>query len=128
VKPELRRVGSMQSPVVVIDNFCGSCDQAFAAAEAFAPFPPINRDSYYPGLRRVIDRADEPANAYVEDLCQRSAQFIAGAFDVEGFDLLEASFSMVTAKPSELREAQRAPHIDKTDKKYISLRQYLRNK
>jgi hypothetical protein len=126
VKPELRRVGSMQSPVVVIDNFCGSCDQAVAAAEALAPFPPINRDSYYPGLRRVVDRADGPANHYVEDLCQRSAQFIAGAFNVEGFDLLEASFSMVTAKPSELREAQRAPHFDSTDQKYFALLHYLR--
>ena len=126
MKPELRLVGSSQSPVVVIDDFCGACDEAVGIAQSLAPFPPIRSDSYYPGLRRLIDPADGAANAYVEDLCRRAAQFIAGAFDVDGFDLLEASFSMVTAKPSELREAQRAPHFDSTDQKYFALLHYMR--
>ena len=33
---------------------------------------------------------------------------------------------MVTAKPSELRAAQRAPHFDSTDQKYYALLHYLR--
>lgn len=126
MKPELRRVGSMQSPLVVIDDFSGACDEAVAIAQSLAPFPPIRADSYYPGLRRVIEPTDATANDYVEELCRRSAQFIAGAFDVDGFDLLEASFSMVTARPSDLREAQRAPHFDSTDQKYFALLHYLR--
>lgn len=126
MKPELRRVGSSQSPVVVIDNFSGEAEQAAAIADGLAPFPPINRDSYYPGVRRIIDRCDGDANAYVERLCERAAQFIAGAFDVDGFDLLEASFSMVTANPLELRDAQRAPHFDSTDQKYYAVLHYLR--
>jgi hypothetical protein len=126
VKPELRRMGSMQSPVVVIDEFSGEADAAASLADAIAPFPQVGNANYYPGVRRYIGRSDGAANAYVERLCERAAQFIAGAFDVDGFDLLEASFSIVTAKPSELRAAQRAPHFDSTDQKYFALLHYLR--
>lgn len=126
MKPELRRVGSSQSPVVVIDDFSGEAERAASFASALAPFPPIRSDSYYPGVRRIIDPSDTDANDYVERLCQSAAQFIAGAFDVDGFDLLEASFSMVSAEPSELRPAQRAPHFDSTDPKYLAVLHYLR--
>ena len=126
MKPELRRVGSMQSPVVVIDEFSGAAEEVASIADSLAPFPPVGNANYYPGLRRFIGRGDAEANAYVERLCERAAQFIAGAFDVDGFDLLEASFSMVTAKPTELRAAQRAPHFDSTDQKYLALLHYLR--
>lgn len=126
MKPELRRVGSMQSPIVVIDDFSGESEAAAAIADELAPFPHINSESYYPGVRRLIQPSDLSANAYVERLCERAAQFIAGAFDVDGFDLLEASFSMVTTKPSDLRAAQRAPHFDSTDQKYYAVLHYLR--
>jgi hypothetical protein len=124
VKPELRRFGTSQSPVVVIDDFSGSLDPILKVADDLAPYPPPG--NYYPGLRRIITASDCAANAYVERTCERAAQFIAGAFDVDGFDLIEASFSMVTAKPSELRSAQRAPHFDSTDQKYYALLHYLR--
>ena len=126
MKPELRRVGNTQSPVVVIDDFSGEAEAAASIADSLAPFPQVGSANYYPGVRRFIGRDDGAANAYVERLCERSAQFIAGAFDVDGFDLLEASFSMVTARPSELRSAQRAPHFDSTDQKYFALLHYLR--
>ncbi|WP_395621867.1 DUF6445 family protein [Sphingomonas daechungensis] len=126
MKPELRRVGSLQSPVVVIDDFSGAAEEAALLADSLAPFPPIGRDSYYPGVRRIIERSDEAANAYVERLCEDAAQFIAGAFDVDGFDLLEASFSMVSARPDQLRPAQRAPHFDSTDPRYFAVLHYLR--
>lgn len=126
MKPELRRVGKSQSPVVVIDDFSGEAEEAASIADALAPFPPINSASYYPGVRRLIELTDAAANTYVERLCERAAQFIAGAFEIDGFDLLEASFSMVTAKPSELSGAQRAPHFDSTDQKYYAILHYLR--
>jgi len=78
------------------------------------------------GLRRVIGSADGPASDYVEDICRVSAQFIAGAFDIESFTLLEASFSMVTTKPSDLSRPQRAPHFDSPDPKHFALLHYLR--
>ena len=125
VKPELRHVGESQSPVVVIDDFSGRADQIAAIAEALAPFPAI-AGNYYPGLRRVITPEDGEANVYVERTCNDAAQFIAGAYDIDGFALLEASFSMVTTKPAELSLRQRAPHFDSTDPKYYALLHYLR--
>lgn len=118
-------MGESQSPVVVIDDFSGRADDIAALAEALAPFPYIE-GNYYPGVRRIISSEDADANTYVERTCNDAAQFIAGAFDVEGFDLLEASFSMVTMRPSELRPPQRAPHFDSTDQKYFALLHYLR--
>ena len=124
MKPELRRVGNCQAPVVVIDDFSGDAEGLVAIAQALAPYD--DAGNYYPGLRRIITEADEAANLYVERTCEAAAQFVAGAFDVDGFDLVEASFSMVTADPAELRPAQRAPHFDSTDQKYFALLHYLR--
>ena len=125
MRPELRRVGNSRSPVVVIDDFSGRPDQISGFAEALAPFP-INEGNYYPGVRRIITPDDGEANAYVEQTCRDAAQYIAGAFDVDGFDLIEASFSMVTIRPSELRQPQRMPHFDSTDPKYLAILHYLR--
>jgi hypothetical protein len=124
VRPELHRVGKSQSPVVVVDEFSGELDRILDIADALAPFPP--HTNYYPGLRRVITRADEAADAYVVETCERAAQFIAGAFEIDRFDLLEASFSMVTTAPSDLSPPQRAPHFDTTDQKHLALLHYLR--
>ena len=125
VKPELLRVGKEQNPVVVIDEFTGRLAEILGIAEALAPFPALEHN-YYPGLRRMIEPVDVAANDYVEQLCEAAAPFIGGAFGVDGFSLIEASFSMVTTAPSDLSHPQRAPHFDSTDPKYIALLHYLR--
>jgi Family of unknown function (DUF6445) len=109
----------------VIDGFSGDPEAVAALADALAPFPDV-RGGYYPGVRRVIERSDSDADAYVERTCEAAAQFVAGAFDVDSFDCVEASFSMVTARPSELSPPQRAPHFDSTEPKYFALLHYLR--
>jgi hypothetical protein len=124
VRPELRHVGESHTPVVVIDDFSGSLEHILEIADALAPYP--RHTNYYPGLRRIFTAADTAANAYAEETCERAAQFIAGAFDIDVFDLLEASFSMVTLKPTELTGRQRAPHFDTTNQKDIALLHYLR--
>jgi hypothetical protein len=124
VKPELRKIGESATPVVVIDEFSRRVDEIIGIAAALAPFP-YHRGNYYPGLRRIISEADTAANAYVDDSLSLAAQFIAGAYDVDRFDLLEASFSMVTADPAELTPAQRAPHFDTTEPKHYALLHYL---
>ena len=124
VKPELRHVGNSQSPIVIVDGFSGELDRILSIAEALAPYPP--HTNYYPGLRRVIARADTAADAYVEETCERAGQFIAGGFGIDRFDLLEASFSMVTTPPAELSPPQRAPHFDTTDQKHLALLHFLR--
>jgi hypothetical protein len=124
VRPELRRVGECQSPVVVIDGFSGDLDRILRIADALSPYPP--HTNYYPGLRRVIRRTDVAADAYVEETCERAAQFIAGAFEIDRFTLLEASFSIVATEPAALSPPQRAPHFDTTDQKHLALLHYLR--
>jgi hypothetical protein len=123
MKPELRRVGEAQSPVVVIDDFTGAVDDIVDLAAAMAPFP-SSAGNFYPGLRRSIVPG-EPAYAYVKRLVVAAAPYIGGGFEVDTFDLIEASFSMVTAPPATLGVAQRAPHFDSTDPDYIAVLHYL---
>jgi hypothetical protein len=126
VKPELRRFGISQSAVVVIDGFSGNSEAVAQIADAMAPFPPPDPASYYPGVRRVIEESDEAAFAYARRACEATAPYIAGAFDMDGFNLVEASFSIVSVAPGELRPAQRAPHFDSPDQNYFALLHYLR--
>lgn len=126
MKPELRRFGASQSAVVVIDACSGDADAVAHLAETMTPFPPVDPTSYYPGVRRVIEEADKDAFAYARRICEAAAPYLAGAFDLDGFKLVEASFSMVTLRPGELRPAQRAPHFDSTDPMYFALLHYLR--
>lgn len=112
-------------PVVLIDGFSGDSERVARIAEALAPFP-AQQGSFYPGVRRLITRADADADHYVSESCQRAAQFIAGAFAVDRFELLEASFSMVTTVPRDLHPVQRAPHFDSTDPNHLALLHYLR--
>lgn len=123
MKPELRRVGEKQSPVVVVDDFTGNVDAIIGQAAAMAPFP-AQVGTYYPGLRRPI-RPAEPVYGYVERLLEAAAPLIGGGFDVDRFDLIEASFSMVTTPPAALGPAQRSPHFDSTDPDYIAVLHYL---
>jgi hypothetical protein len=124
VKPQLLRLGNSQSPLVVIDEFSGSLEQILEIANDLAPYPA--HSNYYPGVRRVITPQDQAANRYVEDVCQRAAQFIGGGFGIQRFDLLEASFSIVTKQPTDLSAPQRAPHFDTTDDKHLAMLHYLR--
>lgn len=124
MKPVLLTLGNSQSRVVVIDDFTGATDQIRNLAVEMAPFSPAI-DTYYPGLRRFITPTDTAAQAYTEDLLQAAAPFIGGTYDFDGFDCLEASFSIVTRAPESLSANQRAPHFDDTDPNYLALLHYL---
>jgi hypothetical protein len=110
--------------VVIVDDFSERLPAIVDLAAAMAPFPRA-AGNYYPGLRQIIDERDVAAFAYVSETLRTAAPFIGGAFDVDTFDLIEASFSMVTAPPETLTPAQRAPHFDSTDPGYIALLHYL---
>jgi hypothetical protein len=122
--PQLHRVGVSQSPVVVVDDFTGDVGSLVASAVAMAPFP-RKTDNAYPGLRRVVTEADGVAYDRMAQMLRDAAPFIGGAFDLDGFDLVEASFSMVTAAPATLAPEQRAPHFDSTDPRHIAMMLYL---
>ena len=122
--PQLLRFGQRQSPVVVIDAFTGTLPAIVGLAAAMAPFPRATANQY-PGLRRVIGEGDGSAFAYVTETLHKAAPFIGGTFNLDSFDLIEASFSLVTAPPATLEPAQRAPHFDSTDPDYIAVLHYL---
>jgi len=123
VRPQLRHVGQVRSPVVVIDDFTGAADDIVDLAAALAPFP-TETGTYYPGLRRRI-LPGELAYAYVERLLEVAAPFVGGGFDVDRFDLIEASFSMVTTMPAALDPMQRSPHFDSTNPDHLAILHYL---
>ena len=125
MNPELRRIGTSQSPIVVIDHFSGDVEEVSSLADELTPFPRIE-GNYYPGVRRTITESDTSAYAYVIMACNRAAPFVGGAFGVKGFDLMEASFSIVTVAPHELEPVQRTPHFDSPEQNIFALLHYLR--
>lgn len=110
--------------MLVIDDAAPDTRGVVDIAAAMAPFPPA-RGNAYPGLRRFIGAADTAAAGYARTLLQGIAPLINTAFGVDGFDLLTASFSMVTARPDSLAPIQRAPHFDSTDPLYLAVLHYL---
>lgn len=125
MKPQLQRVGTSQSPVVVVDEFSGNVEEVARLADSLAPFPPV-QGNYYPGVRRMIAERDRAAYAYVLKTCEEAAPFIGGAFNVTDFRLSEASFSLVTTPPDRLHVTQRVPHFDSSDQNLLALLHYLR--
>lgn len=124
MKPELLHFGEGRHPVVTIDDFTGDAAGWRDLAAAMAPFP-ANRGTYYPGLRRRVGEADGDAFERVRALLADAAPYIGGGFDLAGFDLIEASFSMVTTRPDALGLPQRVPHFDSPDPDYLALLLYL---
>ena len=120
--PSLLRVG-VGHPLVIVDGISGAIGCIRSAAAALAPFPLAR--NHYPGLRRILDERDGPAWGYVDQLLKDVAPYIAGAFDCSGFDLIEASFSIVTTCATDLTQPQRAPHFDGTDPNLVAMLHYL---
>ncbi|MGU3391856.1 DUF6445 family protein [Sphingomonas sp. M1A8_2b] len=108
----------------MIDTAFGDQAGVIDIADAMAPFPPA-RGNAYPGLRRVIGSVDTAAANYARTLLRTLAPAINATFAVDGFDLLTASFSMVTARPETLVPIQRAPHFDSTDPLYLAVLHYI---
>ena len=122
--PRLLRFGKGEHRVVVVDGIGDAAASVTDLAAALAPFP-RGPNPNYPGVRRVIAERDIDAFGYVRRLLEASAPFIGGAFDMDGFDLVEASFSVVTTAPDRLTPAQRAPHFDSTDPTYLAVMHFL---
>lgn len=125
MNPQLQRIGTSQSPVVIIDDFSGAAEEIGRIADSLAPFPPVAGISY-PGVRRMIGPADEQAYAYVMKTCESAAPFVGGGFGFSSFDLTEASFSVVSTPPDALQPVQRVPHFDSPDQNIIAILHYLR--
>lgn len=109
---------------MVIDDVTGDVAAVVALAAALAPFP-ASAGNHYPGVRRIITAGDGAAHAYVRRLLATVEPLIVGGFHIGRPELLEASFSMVTAAPDALTPPQRAPHFDSASPNYLALLHYL---
>lgn len=123
IKPQRKLIGNDRTPLLIVDGIGPPPEDIVALALALAPFPPAGLN--YPGRRRMITPADEAAFAYVGALLEQATPYIGGAFDLDGFDLTEASFSLVTTPPSELSPVQRAPHFDSVDPAIFAILHYV---
>lgn len=117
-------MGRENSPLLIVDGDARDAAAVARIAGDLAPFPPA-RGSAYPGLRRFIGPADTAAATYARGLLRRLAPAINAAFGVDGFDLLQASFSMVTVRPDALTPTQRTPHFDSTEPLYLAVLHYI---
>src|SRR3546814_254122 len=116
-------VGESRTPVLTVDGIGPEPALIVALAKELAPFPPATNN--YPGLRRILGPGDAAAWDYVTGLLNDAAGFIGGAFDVDGFDLVEASFSLVSTHPEMLAPVQRLPHFDGVEDDLIALLHYV---
>jgi len=123
VAPRLNRFGETKVPVVQVDAVGPSVGEIVALARALAPFPTAVNN--YPGLRRIVRESDGAAFAYVVALLEQATPYIAGAFDLDAFDLVEASFSLVTTPSARLTAVQRAPHFDDVDPDLYAVLHYV---
>ena len=120
---ELLLVGAERSPVLVFDEASGDPAALVETAAALSPYPAAS--NFYPGLRRLIGTGDVAAMAYVTRLLRSIGPRLCQTFGLTGFQLLEASFSMVTTPPERLSPPQRAPHFDSPDPDYLAVLHYL---
>lgn len=121
--PSRQLVGQTQTPVLMVDDIGATPAEIASIAAALAPYPAAANN--YPGVRRILTAQDQQAWDYVIDLLECVSPFLAGAFDLDRFDLVEASFSMVTVPPQALAPVQRIPHFDSVEPDFYAIVHYI---
>lgn len=113
----LRRIGLADEPLIMVDGFAHDPDVLRAAAIA-ANFGPA--DQHYPGIRAA------PPPTYLKDQLPVIASALGRHFGrVRRIHVIDASFSIVTARPDALHIRQRLPHVDAYGAERIALVHYL---
>lgn len=118
IRPEIsaQRIGDEQQPVAIVDGFHPDPDALRDAALA-ADFGSARR--HYPGIR-----AELPAD-YFAAVRPALTLVLREVFGAARTDLLDASFSLVTAAPVSLTLEQRLPHVDAVVPGRVALVHYL---
>lgn len=117
-------VGFEKTKLVVIDGFVQDPENLIDQAASLAPFPAIE-GNYYPGLRRFITADDGESHAYVDASCRALAPVLNQVYGVPNFELVEASYSMVTQQPDTLEALQSIPHFDHPNDLSFAILHYL---
>lgn len=120
----VEEIGVERNRVLVVDDFMTEPKALIDQASAMAPFK-AERDNYYPGLRRFITSSDGEAGMHVERSLHALAPLMGQVFGIHAYQILRASFCLVTKRPEELGFWQRLPHIDQADPGYFALLHFL---
>lgn len=120
---DVHEFGNEKNRLVVIDDFLPGAERAVDLAAAMAPFA-AETITAYPGLRQQLS-PDQPASRYVRAVLESAAPIINRVFAAAGFQVLEASFSIVTRRAEEMAPALRLPHWDSSDPNHIAILHHL---
>lgn len=120
----VEEIGRERNKVLVVDNFLDNPQKVISQASAMAPFKPED-NGYYPGLRRPIGPDDGDTSLYVRQSLEALAPLIGQVFGLRAFNMLRASFCLVTKRPEDLGPWQRLPHIDQADPGHFALLHFL---
>lgn len=120
---EVHEFGNERNRLIAIDDFLPDAERYVAMAASFAPFA-SEEITAYPGLRQQLT-PDLPAAQYVRAALETAAPAINRAFNARGFSVVEASFSIMTKRASQMTPQQRLPHWDSTDPRYLAILHHL---
>ena len=120
------RVGTENTPIIVIDDIFDDPHSVVDYAASLSPYPPAT-SNFYPGLRRMLGPTDANAlmTSYVASICQTLSTLMGSAYGIRNFAVQSVAFSVVTTPPSDLRPVQSLPHIDGADPKFFAVLHYL---
>lgn len=101
--------------MVVIDAFADP--DRFLEDAGFLSFRPIG--AHYPGVRATV------ASAMLRELLAQLEPVAADVFGVDGLDVVDAFYSLVTTPASALAPIQRLPHFDEASPSRLALLHFL---
>lgn len=119
VKMTVDRIGTSQSPVLVIDNFLLDADRLVEHAATEARFGPAG--ALYPGIQAPIPA---PYPLFVHNFMRALIPQVFGLGALDVIDM-RSNFSMITVPPEKVGIRQRLPHMDLIDPNHIVLLHYL---
>jgi len=126
VSVECVRVGTENTPIIVIDDIFDDPTGLVDYAASLAPYP-TPTGNFYPGLRRMVTPSEANAvmTSYVASFCRTLSNLMGNVHGIRNFALHSVAFSIVTTPPSDLRPVQTLPHIDGADPMSFAVLHYL---
>jgi hypothetical protein len=117
MKVGIEHIGREREPLVVVDDFAADPD-ALRAVAVTSEFGPASH--HYPGVRAALP------DDYLANQLRDIVTVLAEAFGQAGpVEVIDASYSIVTARPENLAIGQRLPHCDANARNRIALIHYL---
>jgi hypothetical protein len=118
---EVRRPGTEQWPIVVIDNAMRNPEALVEFAATRVVFGQA-RYGYYPGVRAPLPKL------YVNNVCAAIAPLVRDVFGIEG-NLMHPGdiqgFALTTTRPEQLMVEQRCAHADTYNPNQLAVLHYL---